>query len=126
MIGAEDLGDFFDPDEFGVTVHLVEPGEPAWPVNGLEGAPDGSGRMYRSGVDPNSSNLRVKPDQVKLQLARDAVPAGWKLVKVVLNGAEYSIASVEPIGRLRSLLTLVPYGDRSAPAGERGKWQASN
>ncbi|MOA32389.1 hypothetical protein D3C78_1536040 [compost metagenome] len=82
--------------------------------------------MYRSGVDPNASNLRARPVQEKLQLARADVPVDWKLAKVVIAGAEYSIANVEPLGRIRSLLILVPFGDRSAPAGERGKWQASN
>ncbi|WP_165675380.1 hypothetical protein [Metapseudomonas otitidis] len=126
MIGAEDLGDFFDPDEFGTTVQLLEAGQPARTVRALEGAPDGSGRLYRSGVDPNASSLRVRPDQVKLQLARGDAPGDWKLTKAVLAGSEYSIANAEPLGRLRVLLTLIPYGDRSAPAGERGKWQASN
>ncbi|EOJ3048141.1 hypothetical protein ACWYIM_005813 [Pseudomonas aeruginosa] len=126
MIGAEDLGDFFDPDEFGTTVQLLEPGQPARTVSGLEAAPGVSGRQYRSGVDPNASNLRVNPAQVKLQLARGDVPTGWKQTKALLAGVEYSIANVEPLGRLRMLLTLIPYGDRSAPAGERGKWQASN
>lgn len=126
MIGADDLVDFFDPDEFGTTAQLLVPGQPARQVSALEGAPGASGRLYRSGVDPNASSLRVKPAQVKLQLARGDVPADYQLAKVVLEGAEYSIANVEPLGRLRSLLTLIPYGDRSAPAGERGKWQASN
>lgn len=126
MIGADDLGDLFDPDEFGCVVHLVESGQPARQVNGMLGAPGVSGRMYRSGVDPNASALRVKPAELKLQLARPDVPANWKLAKVVLEGAEYSIAAVDPLGRLRMLLTLIPYGDRSAPAGERGKWQASS
>lgn len=126
MIGAEDLGDLFDPDEFGTTVQLAEPGQPVRAARALEGAPDGSGRLYRSGVDPNAASLRVRPDQVKLQLARGDVPASWKLTKVVLGGSEYSITNVEPLGRLRSLLTIVPYGDRAVQPAERGKWQASN
>jgi hypothetical protein len=67
----------------------------------------------------------VKPDQVLLQMATAAVPQD-RTAKIVVDGVEYSVGSVEPLGRLRSLLTLVPYGNRAAPAGERGRWQASS
>lgn len=126
MIGADDFGTFFDPDEFGTTVTLIEPGKPARSVNGRLGAPEQSGRLYRSGVDPSASSLRVRTDQVKLQLPRGEVPDNWKLTKVVTVEGEHSIAIVEPLGQLRALLTLVPYGDRAAQPAERGKWQASN
>lgn len=126
MIGADDFSSFYDPDEFGCTALLFEPGYAARSVNGMLGAPSESGRLYRSGIDPSASSLRVRPDQVKLQLPRGEVPANWKLTKVALDGVEYSIANVEPLGRLRSLLTLVPYGDRAVQPAERGKWQASN
>lgn len=125
MIGADDLDALYDPDEFGCTVQVIEPGREARTVNGMRGAPARSGRQYRSGVDPNAANLRVKPDQVLLQMATAAVPQD-RTAKIVVDGVEYSVGSVEPLGRLRSLLTLVPYGNRAAPAGERGRWQASS
>ncbi|OEC32872.1 hypothetical protein SAMN05216600_12822 [Pseudomonas cuatrocienegasensis] len=126
MIGDDDFDSFFDPEEFGCTVQLIEPGREARAVNGMWGEPQKSGRLYRSGVDPNAANVRVKPNQASLQLPRDEVPLNWKATKVVTDDAEYSIAAAEPLGRLRTLLTLVPYGNRAAPAGERGKWQASS
>ena len=126
MIGADDLSDFFDPDEFGVIAEIVEPGWPAREVRGIEGAPSGSGRLSRPGVEQGASSLRVRPDQAQLQLASQDAPRDWRKAKLSIAGIEYSIVAVEPLGRLRSLLTLIPYGDRSAPAGERGKWQASN
>lgn len=125
MIGADDLDALYDPDEFGCTVQVIEPGREAHTVNGMLGAPTRSGRQYRSGVDPNAANLRVKPDQVLLQMATAAVPQD-RTAKIVVDGVEYSVGNVEPLGRLRSLLTLVPYGNRAAPAGERGRWQASS
>ncbi|HUH05952.1 MAG TPA: hypothetical protein VML75_28375 [Kofleriaceae bacterium] len=126
MIGDDDFDSFFDPEEFGCTVQLIEPGREARAVNGMWGEPVKSGRLYRSGVDPNAATVRVKPNQASLQLPRDEVPLNWKTTKVVTDDAEYSIAVAEPLGRLRTLLTLVPYGNRAAPAGERGKWQASS
>lgn len=125
MIGADDLDALYDPDEFGCTVQVIEPGREARTVNGMLGAPARSGRQYRSGVDPNAANLRVRPDQVLLQMATSAVPQD-RTAKIVVDGVEYSVGNVEPLGRLRSLLTLVPYGNRAAPAGERGRWQASS
>lgn len=125
MIGADDLDSFYDSDEFGCIVQVIEPGQVARTVNGMLGAPAHSGRQYRSGVDPSAANLRVKPVQVLLQMATSAVPQD-RTAKVVVDGVEYSVGNVEPLGRLRSLLTLVPYGDRAAPAGDRGRWQASN
>jgi hypothetical protein len=125
VIGADDLDALYDPDEFGCTVQVIEPGREARTVNGMLGAPARSGRQYRSGVDPNAANLRVKGDQVLLQMATPAVPQD-RTAKIVVDGVEYSVGNVEPLGRLRSLLTLVPYGNRAAPAGERGRWQASS
>jgi len=125
VIGADDLDALYDPDEFGCTVQVIEPGREARQVNGMLGAPARSGRQYRSGMDPNAANLRVRPDQVLLQMATSAVPQD-RTAKIVVDGVEYSVGSVEPLGRLRSLLTLVPYGNRAAPAGERGRWKASS
>lgn len=125
MIGEDDLEDFFDPDEFGVKVTVLEDGRPARPLRGTLGAPRASGGMYRSGSDPNAAQLRVKPAQEILTVANSAVPAGWQRVKVLLRGVEHSIAKVEPVGRLRTALVLVPYGDIAMQPPERGKWQAS-
>lgn len=126
MIGEDDLEDLFDPDEFGVEATLLEVGQPARPLRGTLGAPRASGGLYRSGMDPNAAQLRVKPSQQILTVAASRVPAGWKLAKVVLRGVEHSIAAIEPVGRIRTALVLVPYGDRGADPGERGKWQASS
>lgn len=126
MIGDDDFATFFDPDEFGCTVQLIEPGQKARDVDGMFGKPDGSGGIYRSGIDPNTAQTRGTPKQRHLQLPRGEVPADWSRTKVVADGLQYSIGDVEPLGRLRSLLTLVPYGDRDAPPGDRVKWRASN
>lgn len=126
MIGEDDLEDLFDPDEFGVEAVLLEVGQPSRPLRGTLGAPRASGGLYRSGADPNAAQLRVKPSQQILTVAASAVPAGWKLAKVVLRGAEYSIAAIEPVGRIRTALILVPYGDAASQPEERGKWRASS
>jgi hypothetical protein len=126
VIGADDLADLYDPDEFGCIVQVIEAGLEAREVGGMWGAPAKSGRLYRSGVDPNAANMRVTPNQRHLQIALPDLPASIPGTKVVADGREYSIGNVEPLGRLRVLLTLVPFGDRAAPAGDRGKWQASN
>lgn len=126
MIGDDDFATFFDPDEFGCTVQLIEPGRPPRDVDGMFGKPETSGGVYRAGVDPNASTVRAAPKQRHLQLPRGEVPADWHATKVVADGATYSIADVAPLGRLRSLLTLTPFGDRTAAPGERGKWQVSS
>lgn len=126
MIGADDLADLYDPDEFGCRAQLIEEGHAAREVVGMLGAPAKSGRLYRSGIDPNAANVRVKPNQLHLQIALADLPATVVGTKVVVAGLAYSIGNTEPLGRLRVLLTLVPFGDRNAPAGDRGKWQASN
>ena len=126
MIGADDFATFFDPDEFGCTVRLIEPGRPPRDVDGMFGKPETSGGIYRAGVDPNASTVRAAPKQRHLQLPRSEVPADWQSTKVVADDVTYSIADVAPLGRLRSLLTLTPFGDRTAAPGERGKWQVSS
>ncbi|HFH4653098.1 hypothetical protein [Pseudomonas aeruginosa] len=126
MIGEDDLEDLFDPDEFGVEVMLLEAGQAARVLRGTLGGPRPSGGLYRSGSDPNAAQLRVKPVQEILTVAASAVPAGWKSAKVVLRGVEHSIARVEPAGRIRTALVLVPYGDKASQPPERGKWQASS
>ena len=126
MIGDDDFASFFDPDEFGVRVRLIEPGRDAREVDGMLGKPETSGGVYRAGVDPNASTVRAAPKQRHLQLPRGEVPADWQATKVVADDVTYSIADVAPLGRLRSLLTLTPFGDRTAAPGERGKWQVSS
>ena len=126
MIGDDDFATFFDPDEFGCTVQMIEPGRPPRDVDGMFGKPETSGGVYRAGVDPSASQVRAAPKQRHLQLPRREVPEAWKTTKVVAEGLEYSIVDVEPLGRVRSLLTLTPFGDRAAAPGERGKWQVSS
>lgn len=126
MIGADDLADLYDPDEFGCELQLVEQGQQARPCRGMWSQPAKGGRLYRTGIDPNGANLRTRADQRHLQIANADMPASWKPpTKVVADGAEWSITAAEPLGRLRTLLTLVPWGDRDAPAGDRS-WQVSS
>lgn len=125
MIGEDDLAAFFDPDEFGLRLVLIEGGKPAREVLGMKNPRDRSGPLYRSGIDPNAANLRVRPDQVKVQVATSDVPALYRAQRIELEGATWSIANVEPLGRIRSLMTLVPHGARESKP-ERGTWQATN
>ncbi|MHC8341748.1 head-tail joining protein [Pseudomonas sp. RT6P73] len=126
MIGDDDFATFFDPDEFGCTVQLIEPDRPPRDVDGMFGKPETSGGIYRAGTDPGAAQIRATPNQRHLQLPRGEVPEAWRATKVVTDGVTYSIADVAPLGRLRSLLTLTPFGDRAAAPGERGKWQVSS
>ena len=126
MIGDDDFASFFDPGEFGCTVQLLEPGRGPRSVDGMFGKPETSGGLFRAGLDPGAAQVRATPKQRHLQLPRGEVPAEWSTTKVVADGAIYSIADIAPLGRVRSLLTLVPVGDRSAAPGERGKWQVSS
>jgi hypothetical protein len=118
MIGADDLQDFYDPEEFGCTVQLIEVGQKPRSVNGMWGAPVAFGRMQRSGSPSTGATLRVKPGIDYVQLPNDELPADHTTTKVVADDAEYSITEIAPLGRLRSLLTLVPYGDRAARQGD--------
>ncbi|MEN1515623.1 hypothetical protein, partial [Pseudomonas aeruginosa] len=61
MIGEDDLEAMFDPDEFGLRLVLIEAGKPAREVLGMQNPRDRSGPLYRSGIDPNAANLRVRP-----------------------------------------------------------------
>lgn len=126
MIGDDDFSTFFDPDEFGCVVQLIEPGKVPRDVAGMFGKPGASGALYRAGIDPGASQVRVKPLKEHLQLATREVPANWKLTRVISDGVSYSISDVEPLGRVRSLLTLIPFGDRDAQPVERKPWRASS
>lgn len=126
MIGDDDFGTFFDPDDFGCRVRLIEPGREPRSVAGMYGKPGATGALYRAGIDPGAAQSRVKPLKEHLQLPTREVPVDWKTTKVVADGVEYSITDVEPAGRVRSVLTLIPFGDRDAQPAERGKWRASS
>lgn len=125
MIGDDDFESFFDPDEFGCRVQLIEPGRDPRSVNGMYGKPGSTGSLYRAGIDPGAAQVKVKPLKEHLQLSNREVPVNWKTTKVVAEGVEYSITDVEPVGRVRSVLTLIPFGDRDAQPAERGTWRAS-
>lgn len=125
MIGEDDLEAMFDPDEFGLRLVLVVDGQAPREILGMQNPRDRSGPLYRSGIDPNAANLRVRPDQVKVQVATRDVPELYRAQRLEIDGVAWSIANVEPLGRIRSLMTLVPYGARESKP-ERGKWQATN
>lgn len=122
MIGDDDLASFFDPEEFGCEVLIVGP-TGSRPVNGMWGDPAAFGRLQRPGVPNNAAQIEVRLDEKVLQLPNDDVPLDWEECRVVDGGVDFSITRVDPHGRLRSLLTLVPYGDRKARAQEvSGGW----
>lgn len=125
MIGADDLDDLYDPDEFGCELRLVEQGQQARPCRGMWSQPVKSGRLTRTGVDPNGATLRTRPDQRHLQIANANLPANWKTTKVQAGGAEWAITAAEPLGRLRTLLTLVPWGNGPAPVEDQS-WRVSS
>lgn len=126
MIGDDDFSSFFDPDEFGCVVQLIEPGQEPRNVAGMFGKPGATGALYRTGIDPGAAQMKVRPLKEHLQLPTREVPISWKATRVVSDGVTYSITDVEPLGRVRSVLTLIPFGDRDAQPAERGKWRASN
>lgn len=114
MIGADDLESFYDPEEFGCRVLIIDGAGSAAEVLGMWGDPTAFGRLQRPSVDKGAAQLRVQPNQKVLQIPNEDVPADWRGVKVLEDDVEFSIVDVVPHGRLRSLLTLVPYGDRAA------------
>lgn len=120
MIGADDLASFFDPEEFGCEVLIVGPAGTR-PVNGMWGEPAAFGRMQRPGNPKEAAQVDVRLAQQVLQLPNEDVPADWEECRVVDGGVEFSITKVAPHGRLRSLLTLVPAGNRKARSAEEGK-----
>jgi len=126
MIGDDDFATFFDPEEFGELAQFIDPGVEPRDVAGIRGAPSKSGGIYRGGIDPGAANVRAVPLQEHFQISNRELPPKWKETKVIFRGAQWSIVNVEPLGRVRTLLTLVPFGDRAAPPGERGTWRASN
>lgn len=115
MIGDDDFDSFFDPEEFGCTVTLIEPGREARPVNGMWGVPLGIGRMQRANGVRAAAQVRATPDSRVLQLPNADAPVDYAAAKVIdEEGFEHSITEVVPHGRLRKLLTLIPYGNRQA------------
>lgn len=122
MIGADDLASFFDPEEFGCEVLIVGLAG-SCKVNGMWGDPAAFGRLQRPGVPNGAAQVEVRLDEKVLQLPNEDVPQDWANCRVVDGGVEFSITRVAPHGRLRSLLTLVPYGDRKGRAQEvSGGW----
>lgn len=119
MIGADDLASFFDPEEFGCEVLIVGPAG-SCKVNGMWGDPAAFGRLQRPGVPNGAAQVEVRMAEKVLQLPNEDVPQDWSQCRVVDGGVEFSITRVAPHGRLRSLLTVVPYGDRKARAEEVG------
>lgn len=126
MIGDDDFASFFNPDEFGVRVRLIEPGRDARDVDGMLGKPETTGRVYRAGVDPGAAKTNSRLDRKFLQLPRGETPVEKVGTKVVIDRHEYAVTDIEPLGRVRSLLTLIPWGDREEQPVERGKWRASS
>lgn len=118
MIGADDLASFFDPEEFGCRV-LIITGAGQVEALGMWGDPAAFGRLQRPGVEKGASQLRVRPNLKVLQLPNEDVPADWSTAKVLEGDAAFAITDVAPYGRLRSLLTLVPWGDRAARAKDQ-------
>ena len=122
MIGDDDLASFFDPEEFGCEVLIVGP-VGSCKVNGMWGDPAAFGRLQRPGVPNNAAQVEVRMAEQVLQLPNEDVPQDWTQCRVVDGGVEFSITRVAPHGRLRSLLTLVPCGDRKGRAQEvSGGW----
>ncbi|MCF4980747.1 hypothetical protein GIW56_22910 [Pseudomonas gessardii] len=126
MIGADDLADFFDADEFGTVIVVTEQDKPPRDVPGIIGTPLARGSIFRAGIDPGAAQVRVLPDQVQVQVANKDVPRPHQGVKVLVSGRHYVIAETAPIGRLRTLLTMTPDGQRTPPTSELGKWAVSN
>ncbi|WP_248769649.1 hypothetical protein [Pseudomonas sp. MWU12-2345] len=119
MIGDDDLASFFDPEEFGCTVKLVEDGRDDRDVNGMWGVPIGIGRMQRASALRSAAQLRASPDERLLQLPNADAPADRTAVKVIdEEGNAYSITEIVPHGRLQKLLTLIPHGSRKARASD--------
>lgn len=122
MIGDDDLASFFDPEEFGCKVLIVGPAGTR-SVCGMWGDPAAFGRLQRPGVPNGAAHAQVRMAEKVLQLPNEDVPQDWAQCRVVDDGVEFSITHVAPHGRLRSLLTIVPFGDRKARSGEvAGGW----
>lgn len=116
MIGDDDLASFFDPEEFGCRVVII--GRNGVPADclGMWGDPAAFGRLQRPDLSKGAAQMRVRADLKVLQIPNEDVPADWSVAKVLEGDVEFAITDVAPHGRLRSLLTLVPYGDREARA----------
>jgi len=120
MIGADDLRDFFDPEEFGYEVLIVDAVGVSKKVLGMWGDPAAFGRLQRPGNPQGAAQVEMRVAQQVLQLPNEDVPADWSSCRVVDADAVFSITRVAPHGGLRSLLTLIPYGDRQARSQEVG------
>lgn len=122
MIGADDVATFFDPDEFGVEVTILEPGLEPREAAGMWGEPGGPETLRRLNTN-GAGGLRVGPGSSALQLFNTDAPVNRRAAIIVVDGVQYSIADHKPLGRLRTLFTLVPYGDRQARQDQtNGRW----
>lgn len=127
MIGADDIASFFDPEEFGCRV-LIITDDGQVEALGMWGDPAAFGRLQRPSVDKGAAQISVRAAEQVLQLPNEDVPADWSSARIVVEpGAEWACVKVVPHGRLRSLLTLVPYADRGARAkeGKSSAWLPS-
>lgn len=126
MIGADDLASFFDPEEFGCRV-LIITGAGQVEALGMWGDPAAFGRLQRPSVDKGAAQISVRAAEQVLQLPNEDVPRDWQSARIVEGGVEWACVKVAPCGRLRSLLTLVPYADRGARAkeGKSSAWLPS-
>lgn len=110
MIGADDLDDFFDPDEFGCEVRLVV-GDDVIEIRGmLRPAPQPT--ELRQG-NRSQGGVRSKPGERELQIAAHDLPADWPDRRVELDQGHYTAVEVLPVGRVRVGLVLVPYSERT-------------
>lgn len=122
MIGDDDVATFFDPDEFGVEVTIIEPGLEPREVAGMWGDPASPETLRRLNSN-GAGGLSVGPGSSALQLFNRDAPAQRRTAMIVVDGVQYSIAAHKPLGRLRTLFTLVAYGDRTARQDQTdGRW----
>lgn len=110
MIGDDDWGSFFDPDEFGCEVRLVV-GTDVIEIQGMLAAPPEPSHL-RQGTR-TQGGVRAKPLERVLQIANRDLPADWPDRRVELDIGHFTATEAIPIGRLRTGLVLVPYSQRT-------------
>tara|TARA_R110000772_G_scaffold62506_4_gene140470 strand:- start:562 stop:924 length:363 start_codon:yes stop_codon:yes gene_type:complete len=115
MIGDDDWGSFFDPDEMGVLVELHVPDQAPVNVGGMWSPPAGRETLRRAYT--NGAGLRIAPDEKPLQIALRDLPNAWRETRVVVDGVEYAIGDLVSLGRLRVELILTQWKERSDTHG---------